>query len=137
MNDTPRLTTFIQLGRLASNEAKLNEIARTHYENGFNATDIEIFSTISWPYFYKWSPHELANGNHWKVFEMQGNHRTWYAGASVCFESVKSVMEYNTLLLRQSGNINSITDYRQNLKNFYLSSKCLYYFKTHIYVLYL
>ena len=41
-------------------------------------------------------------GNHWDVFALQGFHRTWYAGASVCFESVKSVMEYNNLLLRQS-----------------------------------
>ena len=44
----------------------------------------------------------MMKGNHWDVFALQGFHRTWYAGASVCFESVKSVMEYNNLLLRQS-----------------------------------
>ena len=118
MNDTPRIITFLQRGRLASNEEKLNEIAKMHYQKRFNSTNIEIFNTRMWPYFYKWAPKEISNGNHWKVFEMQGNHRTWYAGASVCFESVKSVMEYNNLLLRQLGNVNSATDFRVNHKTF-------------------
>ena len=105
MNLKSRITTVFQFGKLASNEAMVNEIARLHYQNGFNSTDIEIFNTQTWPYFYKWDPVEVSKGNHWKVFEMQGEHRTWYAGASVCFESVKSVMEYNNLLLKQLGNL--------------------------------
>ena len=78
-----------------------NHIAREHYEKGFNASSIEFLSTKTWEYFYKWSPEELAKGNHWKVFKLQGLHRTWYAGASVCFETIKSVLEYNELLLKQ------------------------------------
>ena len=72
----------------------------------FEATDIEFLSTISWPYFYRWNNTDLENLNHWNVFSMQGQKRTWYAGASVSFESVKSVMEYNNLLIRQIGNSN-------------------------------
>ena len=98
-----RLITVLQLGRTATNEAHLNDVARNHYEKEFHATDVEIFNTITWPYFYKWDQHEVAKGNHWKVFDLQGHQRTWYAGASVSFESVKSVMEYNNLLLRQLG----------------------------------
>ena len=30
---------------------------------------------------------------------MQGKHGIWYAGSSVSFESVKSVVEYNKILL--------------------------------------
>ena len=32
---------------------------------------------------------------------MQGRNNMWYGGSSVSFESVKSVLEYNNLLLRQ------------------------------------
>ena len=36
-----------------------------------------------------------------QVFELQGQHKMWYAGSSVSFESVRAVMEYNNLLLKQ------------------------------------
>ena len=102
----PRILTVLQLGRHAASKTYLNGIIRRHYTGKFGkSTDIDIFNTIVWPYFYKWSPRELSRGNHWKVFALQGRQRTWYAGASVCFESVKSVMEYNNLLLRQLGNV--------------------------------
>ena len=45
--------------------------------------------------------YQIQEGRIWDIFSMQGQHRTWYSGASVSFESVKSVMEYNKLLLRQ------------------------------------
>ena len=34
----------------------------------------------------------MAEGRIWQVFNMQGNSRTWYAGSSVGFESVRSVI---------------------------------------------
>ena len=75
--------------------------AKNHYEKYFNTSDIEILSTFTAEYFYRWNPYEVQKRNPWKVFAMQGNFRTWYIGASVSFESVDSVMEYNKLLLRQ------------------------------------
>ena len=82
-------------------EEQSNQIARDHYVNGFNATSVEFLNTKTWEYFFKWTPEDVAKGNHWKVFNIQGTQRTWYAGASVSMETIKSVMEYNELLLRQ------------------------------------
>lgn len=98
-----RILSVFQLQREATSEVISNEILRNHYQNNFGASNIEFVTTKSYDYFYKWTPDELEKGNHWKVFNLQGMHRTWYAGASVCFDSVKSVMEYNELLLRQMG----------------------------------
>ena len=84
-----RHLTVLQLGREAVSEKRSNDIAREHYEKGFNASSVEFLNTNTWEYFYKWAPDELAKGNHWKVFKIQGLHRAWYAGASVCFEAIK------------------------------------------------
>ena len=80
---------------------------RKFYENGFDATSVEIPISINWEYFYRWTPAEMAEGNIWNVFDMQGTEaggRTWYAGSSVGFESVRSVVSYNKLLLKQCQN---------------------------------
>ena len=96
-----RILSVVQLQREASSEAESNEIIMKHYQKGFGASRIEFINTKSWDYFYKWTPEKLGKGYHWKVFNIQGLQRTWYAGASVSFESVKSVLEYNELLLDQ------------------------------------
>ena len=96
-----RIMSVVQLQREATSEVDSNEILKNHYQDNFGASNIEVLNTKTWDYFYKWTPDELGEGIHWKVFNIQGMHKTWYAGASVCFESVKSVMEYNELLLRQ------------------------------------
>ena len=89
------------LGRDGLGREELNNILDTHYREGFNASQVEILNTVSWSYFPRWSPAEAGQGRHWQVFEMQGRGNMWYGGASVSFESVKSVLEYNNLLLRQ------------------------------------
>ena len=99
---TTRVTSTFQLARKKMPKAKARQIVMRHYVEGFHATHLEFIHTKEWEYFYKWSPEDLQKGNHWKVFNMQGRHGIWYAGASVSFESVKDVMEYNNLLLRQS-----------------------------------
>ena len=104
-NSAEKVLFALQLRRNMTTIEESNGILKNHYENGFNSTNIEILETINWPYFFKWTPEQVANGNHWKVFDIQGKQNTWYAGASVSFESVKSVMEYNKLLLRQFGKL--------------------------------
>ena len=99
---TPRILSCLELRRNKTDEASHRETVRKHYVNGFHATDIQFIETKEWEYFYKWSPEELEKGSHWKVFNIQGKHGIWYAGASVSFESVNQVMEYNNLLIRQS-----------------------------------
>ena len=126
-NHSELKTLFVlQMAKNYSNEHLLNDILRKHFTKGFNATDLEILNTISWPYFPRWSPEEMEMGRHWQVnkphalvfhlprnhvtlfhvfmlqvLKLQGQQRMWYAGSSVSFESVRGVMEYNNLLLRQ------------------------------------
>ncbi|XP_028416565.1 uncharacterized protein LOC114540642 isoform X2 [Dendronephthya gigantea] len=63
------------------------------------SSNIQIVRQESWEYFPKFSPNDMANGVLWDIFKMQGSRRTWFAGSSVNFESVKSVLEYNKLLV--------------------------------------
>ena len=102
MVNSSRIVYSAQVYKSKISVSESNKMLTDHYHKSFNASKLDILKTIPWNYFYKWSPSELSKGNHWKVFNMQGLHRTWYAGASVSFESVKSVIEYNTLLLKQS-----------------------------------
>jgi len=82
-------------------EAFLKKKMRDHLMEGFNVTNAEFLNTISWPYFPRWSPEEVIEGRHWKVFKMQGQNKIWYAGVSASFESVRSVVSYNNRLLKQ------------------------------------
>eukprot|EP00092_Neocalanus_flemingeri_P091632 GFUD01116212.1.p1 GENE.GFUD01116212.1~~GFUD01116212.1.p1 ORF type:complete len:158 (-),score=37.32 GFUD01116212.1:19-492(-) len=106
-NQSQLLTiSVLQLGKEFQDEKTLNQILQDHYTKGFNATDLEILNTITWPYFPRWSPEETGQARHWQVFNMQGKQKVWYAGSSVSFESIRGVMEYNNLLLRKMNNIN-------------------------------
>merc|ERR1712218_82321 len=78
---TERITTCLQLRRNKIDESTSREIVRKHYVDGFGATHLEFIHIKEWEYFYKWSPEELEKGNHWKVFNLQGKHGIWYAGA--------------------------------------------------------
>jgi len=62
-------------------------------------SNIESTNQTVWRYFPHYSSKELTNGVLWDILEMQGRHKTWYIGSSVSFESLKSVLEYNKLLL--------------------------------------
>ena len=92
--------TSLQTSDELISEAVLNKKLTDHFVDGFNATSVQILQTIPWEYFYRWSPEEMQEGRLWQVFERQGRSRTWYAGSSVSFESIRSVMEYNNLLIR-------------------------------------
>merc|ERR1711915_1066438 len=82
-------------------DAKLKTIIVDHFMKNFNASSVEILQTISFKYFPRWSPEDVNRGLHWDVFDKQGRKNTWLTGSSVSFESVKSVLEYNNLLMRQ------------------------------------
>ena len=60
----------------------------------------DIVKQVIWSYFPRYSKEDLADGVLWNIYDLQGKYNTWYLGSSVCFESVKSVVEYNLLLLR-------------------------------------
>ena len=101
MGESERTITVFQMLSTATNEFESREIVKHHYTNHFNATNIQISHTFTKQYGYKWPPEDLSKCYPWEVFKLQGKYRTWYAGASVSYETVKSVLEYNDLLLRQ------------------------------------
>lgn len=68
--------------------------------HALNATSVHVGFMKTWRYFPKFSAQDLQDGVLWRILEMQGKYGTWYIGSSVSFESVKSVIEYNKLLLK-------------------------------------
>ena len=100
-NDNIRTVSVYQMPGPGLTTEELNNILDTHYREGFNASQVEIIKTMPWSYFPRWSPAEAVQGRHWQVFDMQGTGNMWYGGSSVSFESAKSVINYNNLLLRQ------------------------------------
>ena len=64
------------------------------------ASSVNVKYMKTWRYFPRFSNHDLEEGMLWRILEMQGKYGTWYIGSSVSFESVKSVIEYNKLLLK-------------------------------------
>ena len=73
---------------------------------GMGGTDLKLFNLTTWNYFPRFSPADIEEGVLWRVLEMQGQYGMWYIGSSVCFESVKSVTEYNKMLVQNMKRFN-------------------------------
>ncbi len=58
-----------------------------------------IIEQLSWPYFMHFPQWAVREGYPWELLDHQGRNRTWYAGASACFESVNDVVEFNHMLI--------------------------------------
>ena len=84
--------------RKPSSKYGLKKILEKNLEDT-GASIVGIGRQESWEYFPRFSPDDMADGALWNIFKMQGSRRTWFAGSSVNFESVKSVLEYNKLLV--------------------------------------
>ena len=63
-------------------------------------TDLQLFNITTWNYFPRFSPADVEEGVLWRILEMQGTYGMWYIGSSVCFESVKSVTDYNKMIVQ-------------------------------------
>merc|ERR1711972_721911 len=61
-------------------------------------TGVRILGQYPWDYFYQFPLEDLVKGLPWELVEMQGQNRTFYIGASACFESVNDVTNYNVML---------------------------------------
>ena len=99
--------SVLQMAKNYSNEQSLNDILRKHFTKGFNATDLEILNTISWPYFPRWSPEEMELGRHWQVnkphalvFHLPHNHA---AGVEAAGPAEDVVCRLLSLLRVRSG----------------------------------
>ena len=91
---------ILQFSKEYMRERDLNDILRSHFIDGFNATSVDILQHTQWPYFYRWSPEEMDAGRLWQVYHIQGQQRTWFVGSSVLHESTRAVTEYINLLFR-------------------------------------
>ena len=78
---------------------ELKAILRNHLQK-MGATEVDIIEQFPWKYFTRFTSDQITEERRiWRVMERQGKNQIWFIGASVCFESVKSVVEYNQLLM--------------------------------------
>ena len=63
------------------------------------ATKVDIKETKVWRYFTHYKHQVVTNGMLWAIIKIQGKKSMWYIGSSVCFDSIKSEMEYNKMLV--------------------------------------
>ena len=97
-NDRRRSTVVYQMGRTLSSERYLMKILRKHIK-GINGEILYVLDMKTWRYFPRYSPEDMEKGILWRILEIQGRYNIWYIGSSVSFESVKSVVEYNRLIV--------------------------------------
>lgn len=71
------------------------------FHNGQCQYDVKVIDRKIWNYFPRFSTDKLAEGVLWKILENQGDMHTWFIGSSVIFESARSVIEYNQLMMRR------------------------------------
>ena len=71
------------------------ELAKQHVSN------VTIFRQYPWPYFHHFPQQAIQDGMPWDLFDRQGELKTWWIGASACFESVHDVTNYNLMLLNK------------------------------------
>lgn len=62
--------------------------------------DVTILRQFPWPYFHHFSGEAIQQGMPWDLVQLQGQHKTWWIGASASFESVHDVTNYNLMLLK-------------------------------------
>ena len=100
-NDDKSMRTNVcyQYGTSRTTRYTVNDILKDALKKN-GVTKLGILKTITWRYFPRYSPADIQGGILWDTLKIQGKYGMWYAGASVIFESVKSVVEYNKLLVR-------------------------------------
>ncbi len=77
-------------------ETRLNVVE--HFKSR-QAKSVAIVKHEIWKYFPHFPDEDIVNGVLWDILNMQGEKKMWYIGSSVSFESLKSVIEYNKLLV--------------------------------------
>ena len=100
-NDNKDVKTAVsyQMSKREIPDAILKQQLLDHFKR-VNGSDLSIQKFKNWRYFPRYSPFEMTEkGILWRILEQQGQFDMWYIGSSVCFESAKSVVEYNKLLL--------------------------------------
>jgi hypothetical protein len=60
-----------------------------------------VIEQYPWSYFHHFGNDTIREGLPWDLLDMQGEQKTWWAGASACFESVLDVVSYNNMILSE------------------------------------
>ena len=96
-----RTTVVYAIGKIdpAKSGKNLYNVFRQHFTS-IGGRDITLRHLTTWNYFPRYSIRDMADGIIWRILEMQGRYGMWYIGSSVSFESVKSVVEYNKMIVR-------------------------------------
>jgi len=102
-NEASKRLTFVSYQMGDSNPAVCSS-AKGKFQlflKDMNAENVNIVKQKSWNYFPRYSVKDMADGILWKIVENQGERNTWFIGSSVSFESAKSVVSYNKLMLER------------------------------------
>ena len=76
------------------------EVQFLDHAKHMGGTDLQLRNLTTWNYFPRFSPADMEEGVLWRILEVQGQYGMWYIGSSVCFESVKSVTDYNKMIVQ-------------------------------------
>jgi len=103
--DEPDLRVVYQFG----GDPITPEALRERYDRTFSGPPLgiaveehEIVDRRIWEgYFPHWDEAGILAGNPWEVLGMQGVNRTYWLGGSVCFESLRDIVDYNLLVVAQ------------------------------------
>ena len=98
-NSPVRTTVVYQMSDNRPSRVQLYKDLRRSLKS-LGATYINVMQMKTWRYFPRYDNKALRDGVLWDILRLQGQYGMWYIGSSVCFESVKSVIEYNELILR-------------------------------------
>jgi hypothetical protein len=90
------LQCAFQSERIADAELKARLRSELH-EAGFEG--VELHEMHPWAFFVHFDEAGLARENPWRLWDMQGQNRTWYVHASSCFESLHDLTNYQHDLL--------------------------------------
>lgn len=101
-DETDIRVTFQYGDDSAATDEQIVALYRDHYDgvgSGAAVDDHEVLARHFWRgYFPRWAESEICEGVPWQVQSLQGTHRTYWIGASACFESLRDIVNYNLLL---------------------------------------
>ncbi len=97
------LRVVFQYGAAPTTEQGIAERYDVHYGStafGVPVEDHQVLDRRFWEgYFPHWDDEGVQAGKPWDVLAMQGVDRTYWIGASACFESLRDIVNYNLLIV--------------------------------------
>ncbi|MEN0061041.1 MAG: FAD-dependent oxidoreductase [Myxococcota bacterium] len=102
--EEPDYRVVFQYGAMPASREQISDRYARHYrgeDSGIAVDGEEVIDRRFWTYFPHWDDVGIQAGNPWKVLDLQGQNRTFWVGASACFESLRDIVNYNLLLMSE------------------------------------